>query len=143
MVLYGRCYSGGCMDSSQEKIVAKFDNGLLDHFFFTTYIGRDELNEIDQRVTAGKSDIVGFYKGGELLFCAVYDYEKNCLHVRQVVGFFGKLHDVLDVFSQALAKFLGVKNISFTSSRRAVAKWAVGNEYVLTPKTNEFLKVMH
>lgn len=131
------------MDANAQKITAKIDNDLQNHFFLSNYLHRDELNEIDHRIMAGKSMAVGFMSGEEVLFVAIFDFEHDCLHVRQVGGFFGRLYDVLDIFAQGLAKFMNKKYISFKSDRRAVAKWAAGNDYVFTSNENEFRKVLH
>lgn len=116
------------METSQ-KVIAKIDRDFITHKFFN-YLLECELLDIKDRLNKFVSLAVAFTKNDEILFCAVFDLDCESLHVREVCGNFGKNHNVLDIFSEGLAKALKKQTITFCTNSRAVEKWASAKGYV-------------
>jgi hypothetical protein len=137
-------YLGGSMDDSQETVDCVINNALIDHLFFN-YIAYDERNTIIKRLALKQSVVVGFKVGNEIKFCAVLDFEPydKILHVRQVGGFFGRIHDALDIFTQGFAKYLNYDFITFETEKRAVKKWAEKAGFEYLHENNQYQKVIH
>ena len=129
------------MDEKEKQIEVRFDNAYLKSVFFQ-HLSKDNAGEIEHRMACGDSFAAGFFQNGDLKFCAIFDLNATSLHVREVAGYFGKIHDVLDCVSQGLAMFFNKKYITFKTEKRAVAKWAEKQNYIINPD-NEFQKVLH
>ena len=140
MVRNGRCYFGCYM--VEKEITVTFDNLLLRELFFD-YLSPNETFAISQRLFKKTSVVCGFYQSGILKFCVVFDFEKDALHVREVAGYFGKLHEILDQFSQGMARFYEKKFVTFKTEKRAVRVWAEKQEYEYIPSDQEYRKAMH
>jgi hypothetical protein len=89
------------------------------------YLSNSEKEEILNDYAEKTCLIVGAVQGDMTLFVAVYDLTPRALHVRHVVGNFGRFYRELDKFSLGLAAICGYGSLTFCSKRRAITeKWA-------------------
>lgn len=105
-----------------------------------SYLSEAEKEEILNDYAVKTCLVVGFVCEDSELFVAVYDITPASLHVRHVVGNFGRHYRELDVFSQALAKMCGYNQVTFCTKRAAVMKWAKAAEYCPTNIDFHFMK---
>lgn len=108
------------------------------------YLSESEKQEVLNDYAEKTSLVVGAVMGDSTLFVAVYDLTPRSLHVRHVVGNFGRYYRELDKFSLGLAAMCGYGSVSFCSKRRAITeKWARHAGYDRLPELEsqfEFVK---
>lgn len=124
-----------------EKVQVVFDNDFLNHKDLD-FIDDKNRSEIKERMARGESVACAFYTAKKHLFCAVFDFVPDCVHVNAVGGKFGKFYPSLEVVATGLAKFVKVDFISLTTTRRAVEKWALKSGFYYHEDANEYMKVV-
>lgn len=100
------------------QIEVRFNN-YPDHAFFD-YMPLKNWLEVKRRIERKTSQIAFFNINGVDKFAAVLDFEKDCLHVREVGGNFPFLYKHLNNFCIGFAKALGMKSVSFKTEKTAV-----------------------
>ncbi|MDX1939670.1 MAG: hypothetical protein SFU99_03915 [Saprospiraceae bacterium] len=130
------------MVQSQEiKVI--FDNTLIEHTYFN-YLPHSRRVELETLIKNKEAVICGFYNLDDgMLFVAAFQIYPESVHVREVGGNFGRCYDVLDIFAQGFAKYMGKNSVTFDTEKRAVHVWANKSGYIPTPDSNEYRKVLH
>lgn len=113
----------------KTQIICRFDNSYIESLYFN-YLTTEDKNEIKDRLIMNKSIVCAFEIKGNIVFCAILDfeYEENTLQVREVAGTFNQDLNViagyqfLNNFCEGFAKFCKLQYIRFHGERPAHKK---------------------
>lgn len=124
-----------------EKVQVIFNKDFLHHETLA-FADAENKKEISERMERGESMACAVYSGERHLFCAVFDFYPDCVHVNLVGGNFGRHYDILETVATGLALYTGVDFISLKTYRRAVQKWAEKQGFYYHEAVNEYMKVV-
>jgi hypothetical protein len=135
------------MAQTDKEIIVKIDNQFFNAEYFG-YLPKEDFLDIVARLNIGSSLVCAFCTKEGVKFCAVFDNGNEFLHVREVSGFFGKLHrnlyKALDSFACGAAKFYGKDKVSFGKAKRGlrghILALSLGYEFV--KDKNEYIKAI-
>lgn len=102
-----------------EKHVEVTFSRNWEHEFFK-FAGKDELDEVAERIQRKVSQVVFFIVDGVEKFGAIIDFHYGDLHLRAVGGQFPHMWQYLRNFCEGMAKALGFSAVTFRTKINAV-----------------------
>jgi hypothetical protein len=124
------------------EIQATINNDLWIFGACYSLASQEERDAISLRLKSNTSVAVDFSHHGRKQFQAIFDFERDCLHVRIVAGKFLKHYKLLNDFALALARLIGAHYVSFNTEKEAVARIAEKAGYFKSDSPLEYVRAV-